>query len=175
MRNDGLEVYYLYAQIVFFVEILKLIKTVVAGDKHYLGPGLSDLVSLDLAGCHPSSLKRGTHGDVAPAPTATVIILAVWGHVAEVLTKLIHQPPCFLPKPAASGDVARILVGDWFFDFLCRIDLYASVSYVFIKDLHAVNDWNRRLTTGYSQPVRRFEPKRPIGVPSFRGENSFHP
>ena len=118
-----------------------------AWDNQHLGPGLPDLLCLDLAGCHPPRLELRPHGDVATPAATTVIILAVDGHIAKVSTKLIHEEPCFFPESSASGDIAWILISYRFGYLLGRIKLYLAFFDIIMEDLHTVNDRNWRLTT----------------------------
>jgi hypothetical protein len=77
-----------------------------------------------------------------------VIVRAVVCHIAEVGTQRIHQIPCWFPKPAVPGNVARILIGHRFCDLLGRIDLDAAVSHIIGEELDTVNNRNRGLTAG---------------------------
>ena len=143
-----LEVHHLNAQIVLLVQIPYLVITIMTWDDQHLGTGFSDLVRLDLAGCHPPSLVLRPHGDVTTSAATTVIILTVDGHVAKVRTEFIHEEPRFFPKSSASGNIARILIGDGFGYLLGRINLYLAFFDIIVENLHTVNDGKRRLTTG---------------------------
>lgn len=148
VRHNCLEVHDFYAQIVFLVEIFQLVKTIVTWDNDHLRPGLSDLLGLDPARLHPSPLERWAHRDIATTAATAMIVRAVVCHIAEICTQLIHQIPCWFPKPAISGYVARILIGHRFCDSFGRIDLDAAVSHIIGEELYTVNNRNGGFTTG---------------------------
>ena len=93
--DEFLEVFDLETQIIIFTEISDLVVAVMAGSYDDLRPRRLNLLGLNFTRSHPSLFERRSHGNIAAAPPATVVMLPVGCHVPEVIRQLPNNIPRF--------------------------------------------------------------------------------
>jgi hypothetical protein len=135
-------------KLVFLVQVIDLIKTVMARNNHKCGARSPNLLRFDLAGLHSPALEGRPHGDEASTAATAVVVLMVGLHLNEIVCDVADDLSAESGQIAVSGEVAGVLISDPFFEFLLRIDLDAAFAQILCEKLERVKDGNRRLTVG---------------------------
>mmetsp|Transcript_22182 Transcript_22182/g.10606 ORF Transcript_22182/g.10606 Transcript_22182/m.10606 type:complete len:258 (+) Transcript_22182:616-1389(+) len=94
-------------------------------------------------------------------------------HLSKVLGYIAHYFSSALTKPSVSYIIAGILICDWLFYFLGRIDFKFSSSQSLCHPLNIVNSLHRRLTGFNTGPVGAFYNSRSISMSTFGYHHSF--
>jgi len=149
-RDDFLELLDVDSKIVFFVQVLNLIKTVMARNNHEFGAGSPDLFRFDFTGLYSPMFKGRPHGYEAAAAATAVIVFAIGLHLNEIVCNVADDLSAESGQIAVSREVARILISDPFFELLFRIDLDAAFPQILGEKFDRMNDGNRWFTIGIS-------------------------